>query len=172
MSNNDNEVRMDIFDSTEYRRNKDTAENQNKLRELTYLLENLVDQPDAYQRAVRHWLFVVPKQCYGITRDTYCGNPTLRDKKGEERWVCHDCQWKHWELHPPSVSPSQQRTLDKMEVIWKAMLLTENFHSDDLLKQLRPLWKQVSKKDCQFSANKLYERYQKEFEALKKEGIS
>jgi hypothetical protein len=158
-----NNETMDIFDTTESRYRQEVVENKNRLREVTLLLDNLVDQPPEFQRAVRKWLFHVPKQCYGINSDKDCGRPVV---EGSNWNICEQCQWEHWEAYPPAVSPSQQRTLDKIEVICKELLLTEEFFSTDLVKKLKPLWKVADKKGCYFRANKLYEKYHQEFKAL------
>jgi len=149
------------------------------LQHMIKMFEAHTENKEAFTRnneqflyAVSRWFQTRPTQCNGYDFKTKCGRPTVSSDGSfpTSSDVCEECRDKHWEKNPPALSKVEQRTLNKMENLYKELLSHQSLTAQDIkdfYSKLRTYIKQTSKKDHMiFYERKLGDKYGSDCEAL------
>ena len=150
-----------------------------KLYQMTELLEQHAAEDGFERRQDNHfvaeveaWIREVPTRCYGPELKGNCGNPQLADENKTINTLCWECQDESWRASPPSITKSQQKTIDKMEVLWLELLIGnegEDFREGLKVckRSMAPLRKRIRGNDAfSFHETQLTEKYGDELDGL------
>lgn len=87
----------------------------------TEMEEEFTDNDKQFVYEVARWVQTRPTQCFGYDSKTKCGRPTVPERNGDRRIgsVCYECRQKAWEENPPSLSKREQRSMDRIEAVFK-----------------------------------------------------
>ena len=150
-----------------------------KLYQMADLLEQHVAE-DGFERPqdnnfvaeVEAWIREVPTRCNGPELKGNCGNPQLAHENKTINTLCWECQDESWRASPPSITKSQQKTIDKMEVLWLELLIGnegEDFREGLKVfkRSMAPLRKRIRGNDAfSFHETQLTEKYGDELDGL------
>ena len=150
-----------------------------KLYQMTELLEQHAAEDGFERRQDNHfvaeveaWIREVPTRCNGPELKGNCGNPQLAHENKTINTLCWECQDESWRASPPSITKSQQKTIDKMEANWKELLLCgkqgkirEGLKA--FKRSMAPLRKRIRGNDAfSFHETQLTEKYGDELDGL------
>lgn len=93
----------------------------NMFEDHTEMEEEFTDNDKQFVYEVARWVQTRPTQCFGYDSKTKCGRPTVPERNGDRRIgsVCYECRQKAWEENPPSLSKREQRSMDRIEAVFK-----------------------------------------------------
>jgi len=134
--------------------------------------EDFTDNDKHFVGELSRWVQTRPTQCYGYDVKTKCGRPTVPERNGNRRMgsVCFECREKHWQKNPPPLSKTEQRTIDKVESLYKELLPNSSLTKQDMKdfhKGLNIYTKRIDKKDyMQFHHQKIAAKYGPQLDAI------
>jgi len=137
----------------------------NMFEDHTEMEEEFTDNDEKFVSEVARWIQTRPTQCFGYDSKTKCGRPTLRDLDGYRRIgsVCYECRQKAWEENPPSLSKREQRSMDRIEAVFKEQqkaILPTNEEQRVFEKKLSTFWNKIKGKDLvSFHYEQLRKKY-------------
>ncbi len=137
----------------------------NMFEEHTQREEDFTDNDEKFVYEVARWVQSRPTQCFGYDSKTKCGRPTLRDLNGYRRIgsVCYECRQKAWEEKTPSLSKREQRSMDRIEAVFKEQqkaILPTNEEQRVFQKKLSTFWNKINGNDLmRFHYEQLAKKY-------------
>lgn len=142
------------------------------LQHMVKILEGHTENEEAFTSnqkqfvyAIYRWFQTRPTPCNGYDFSMKCGRPTVtnKDRYPTSSDVCWECRNKLWEGNPPVLSKVEQRTLDKMENLYKELLAHQSLTAQDIKDfkyKLRICINKASKEDhMDFYLAKLTDKY-------------
>lgn len=132
----------------------------NMFEDHTKMEEEFTQNDKTFVYEVARWVHTRPTQCFGYDSKTECGRPTLRDYTGR---VCYECRQKAWEENPPPLSKREQRSMDRIEAVFKEQqkaILPTNEEQRVFQKKLSTFWNKINGNDLmRFHYEQLAKKY-------------